>query len=106
MFKKVCKEKKLGDGVDNRIFCILKSESNVSHATYIAWIDLFKVSPNTFLLATVAFTYAERRRYGDFDFDYGVDHLQVYYDEYFNSVDTDTDEVTIKLAHALDSSNR
>ena len=36
MFKKVCKEKKFGDGVDNGIFCILKSESNVSHATYIA----------------------------------------------------------------------
>ena len=55
---------------------------------------------------TVAFTYAERRRYGDFDFDYGVNHLQVYYDEDFNSVDNDTDEVTLKLAHALDSSNR
>ena len=34
---------------------------------------------------TVACTYAERRRHGDVDFDYGVDNLQLYYDEDFNS---------------------
>ena len=27
---------------------------------------------------TVACTYPERRRYGDVDFDYGVDNLQLY----------------------------
>ena len=33
------------------------------------------------------------------DFDYGADHLQVYYDEDFNSDDNDTDEVTFRQAH-------
>ena len=114
IFKKVCKEKKCGDGVDNEIFCILKAESNVSHATYIACcrnfvdfeIQLFKANSDTFPLATVACTYAERRRYGDVDFDYGVDNLQVYYDEDFNSDNNDTDKVTFRLADALNSFSR
>ena len=69
-FEKMCKEK--FDTVDNRIFCILKAERNVSRATYIVCcsnfvdfqIDLFKGMTDVFPLVAIACYYAERRRYG------------------------------------------
>ena len=71
-------------------------------ATYIACcskfvdfeIDLFKLMTNTFPLATIVCTYAERCCYGDVDFDYGVDHLEVYYDydDYLDDSGTDDDD--------------
>ena len=49
--------------------------------------------------AFIACNYAEQRCYGDVDFDYGVDHLNVFYDddddndddddEYYNSDDSE-----------------
>ena len=104
------------DAVNNRIFCILKVEPNVLRATYIACcsnfvdfqIDLFKVMPDTFPLATITFNYAERRCYGDVDFDYGVDHLEVYYDahdeDYLDDSDTDDDNQSFEKTHALNYS--
>lgn len=81
---------------DNEIFCILKAEFNVFGATYRGCcrnfvefqIDKFKVLADTFPLANIACNYAERRCYGDADFDYGVDQLNEYYngdDDGYNS---------------------
>ena len=118
MFKKMCEEK-FDDSVDSRIFCILKAEP-VLRATYIAccsnFVDfqiyLFKVMPDTFPLASVVCNYAKRRCYGDVDFDYGVDQVEVYDDddndddEYYNSDDSEfnDDEVAFKRAYALNFS--
>ena len=115
-FKKMCEEK-FDDSVDSRIFCILKAEPNVSRATYIAcctnFVDfqiyLFKVMPDTFPLASVVFNYAGRRYYGDVESDYGVDQLEMYYDndeKYYNSDGSEfnDDEVAFRRAHALNFS--
>ena len=71
-------------------------------------IDLLKVMPDTFLLMAIACNYAERRHYGNVDFDYRVDHLQVYYGgcENFDSDDGDTvdNEIAFIQAHVLNSS--
>ena len=111
-FEKMCKEK--FDAVDNRIFCILKAEPNLLRATYIACcskfvdfqIDLFKVMTDTFLLATIHCNYEARCHYGNADFDYGVDHLKVYYDceDYLDDSDTDDNEQSFEQTHALNSS--
>lgn len=66
----MCKEK--FDTVDNRIFCILKAEPDVSRATYIVCcsnfvdfqINLFKGMTDAYPLVVIACYYAERRRYG------------------------------------------
>ena len=97
---------------DNEIFCILKAEFNVFGATYRGCCRNFvefqivrlKASPDTFPLATIACNLAERcRRYDDVDFDYDVDHLETYYNNYsddsynlddseFNDDDDDDDD--------------
>ena len=78
-FQKMCEEKfeKDNSSSDNHIFCILKAEHYVTHATYVACrsnfvdfqFDLFRVT-DSFPLVTVDCNYAERRR--DDNIDYGV----------------------------------
>ena len=109
-YEKIGKQK--FDAVDSRIFCILKVESNGLRAIYVTCcsnfvdfqIDLFKVMPDTFPLAC---NYAERCCYGDVDFDYGVDHLEAYYDahdeDYLDDSDTDDDQ-WFEKTRALNSS--
>ena len=64
--------------------------------------------------AFIACNYAEQRCYGDVDFDYGVDHLDVFYDdddnddddEYYNSDDIEFNDsdASFRRTHALNSS--
>ena len=72
--------------------------------------------------AFIACNYAEQRCYGDVDFDYGVDHLDVFYDddddndddddddddadEYYNSNDSEFNDsdASFRRTHALNSS--
>ena len=104
--------------VDNGIFCILKVELNAIGATYIACcrnLLEFQIceckfaSPDRFPLASIACNYAERRCFGDADFDYRVDQFEVYYnddDEYYNSDGSEfnDDEAAFRRAVALNSS--
>ena len=66
-------------------------------------------SPDRFPLASIACNYAERRCFGDGDFDYRVDQFEVYYnddDEYYNSDGSEfnDDEAAFRRAVALNSS--
>ena len=101
----MCEEKfeKDNSSSDNHIFCILKAEHYVTHATYVACrsnfvnfqFDLFKVT-DSFPLATFDCNYAERNR--DDNIDYGVSF------HYAEDLPIDDDK-SFKRAQALNSSD-